>query len=206
MLCHYTYTCMHVHLNCMHVHAHVHACSCTCMCMHSSFVVVGCMPVHTRLVLSSGSVISLSTTSSSPSKGSPVKKSRSIHSPASYRPSSAETPSPITGKGRRITSKTRTRTPQSPLRHSIRSKRDTITTNNEWTPINLEATPGGESWEYYSYPVAEKLAVGLSGRWPATEKTFVKTLKQIFQALRDEREHVCQYFFLRRYIIIIIID
>lgn len=130
---------------------------------------------------------------SSPSKPGSVVKNRSIHSPASYnRPSSAETSS--AGRGRR---RVLSKTPQSPLRHSIRSHKEAAA-KEDWVPVNLEAEPGGPDWNYYSQPVAENLAKGLAHKWPAIENTFVTMLKSVFQIMRGERECICVYFFSRR--------
>lgn len=141
-------------------------------------------------VLSSGSVSSLTSITTSPSKTTSVKKARSVHSPASfYRPSSAETSS----RGVRRASKT----PQSPLHRSIHPSIDTVT-RDEWLPVSLDVVPGGPDWKYYSKPVPENLAKGMVHKWPSIEQTFVKTLQQVFQILRGERECICQYFFTRR--------
>lgn len=65
-------------------------------------------------------------------------------------------------------------------------------------PINLDAIPGSAEWMFYCYPIPDNLAEGMATKWPAIEQTFIKTLKQVFQILREEREIICQYFFLRR--------
>ena len=159
-------------------------------------------------MLSSGSVVSL-TPSTSPSKhSSSVRKTHSIHSPSSYRrrPSSAEH-----GAIRDMTRKKTT--PQSPLRHALRSGSKENAREggggggnggigkkqSQWSPVNHEATPGSAEWEYYAEPVPPTMVKGLADKWPAIEKTYITTLKQIFQILREERECICQYFFLRRY-------
>ena len=137
---------------------------------------------------------SLTSISSSPSKPSSVKKSRSLHSHRQDRPSSAETSSPVRGH-RRVLSKT----PQSPLHHSIHPPDSTDTGSKEdWLPVNLDMVPGSANWDYYAQPVPDNLAKGLVRKWPSIEQTFINTLKQVFQILRGVREAICQYFFTRR--------
>ena len=93
-------------------------------------------------------------------------------------------------------SKTRTDSPlQQAIHPSCPSSSDTTA---DWLPVNLDLTPGGPGWSFYSQPVSETLAKGLAYKWPAIEQTFIKTLRYVFQGLRKEREAICQYFFVRR--------
>ena len=120
------------------------------------------------------------------SKPNSVKKARSVHTPSDYyRPSSAET----SGKLRGITPR------------SIHPSLETVTREpEEWLPVSTDVIPGGRDWKFCSQPVPETLAKGLVHKWPAIEQTFVKTLKQVFQMMRGEREAICQYFFARRWV------
>ena len=134
-----------------------------------------------HVVLSSGSVISLTAIPSSPS--GLIKKTSSKQVARLHRPSSAESPSPSRKKKRGL------KNPQ----HQKASK-----SKEAWIPVNLDTRPGGPDWVYYSQPVSEELVKGLAVKWQGIEQTFINTLKQIFSALRNERELICQYFFLRR--------
>ena len=152
----------------------------------------------------------LTTHSSAKHPPQPVSKSKSrttrTHSQHSYynkasRPSSAETNSPhrVSWKsGKRKPSKT----PDSPLHRAVVQSRVTRaeSVKTEWVPINLDTQPGGPEWTYFFSAISNNIAGGLAGKWPAIETTFISTLKQIFQQLRDERECICQYFFIRRLI------
>ena len=167
------------------------------------FMHLGLIECVCLAVLSSGSVISLTSVGSSPSKHNTSagrSKALSMHSPSTlHRPSSAEMSSAGTSRGIKVGRKRAT--PESPLRHALRSDgRDSspVRRKSQWSPVNHEATPGSSEWEYYSQPVPPAMVSGLADKWPAIEKTFITTLKQVFQILREERECICQYFFLRR--------
>lgn len=75
---------------------------------------------------------------------------------------------------------------------------ETVAREEEWLPLNIDTVPGGPEWKFYSQPIPDNLAKGLVRKWPGIEQTFMKTLKQVFQSLRAERESICQYFFTRR--------
>ena len=153
------------------------------------------------MLLSSGSVVSLTSVNSSSSKQnvSARRKAKSMpHSNTINRPSSAEITSPgVKGRGAK-----KWAVPESPLRHALRSSDKEVPAHprkkSVWSPVNHEATPGSPEWEYYAQPVSPVMVTCLADKWPAIEKTFITTLKQVFQMLREERECICQYFFLRR--------
>lgn len=65
-------------------------------------------------------------------------------------------------------------------------------------PANLNGEPGTSDWQYTCLPLSLDLAKGLSTKWSSVEVCCLTKLKKIFQCLRDEREAVCHYFYLRR--------
>ncbi len=152
--------------------------------------------------LNSGSVTSLSSMTSSPTK-SRTKKPRASKG-ISPRPSSAESPSPARAGKKKVKKGTQVsrKTPESPLRQATKAQatKETagLAVKNEWTPLNMDVSPGEPGWVYYTRQLTNELAHGLALKWPEIEKTYISTFKQIFQMLREEREAFCNYFFLRR--------
>lgn len=142
-------------------------------------------------VLSSGSVLSLTSITAADADTKPVlKKSGSTAGSPVHRPSSAKSP---TAKG--CKKKRAVHTPDAPARPDLVQE---VSSTESWVPMNRDATPGDRNWQYCARPVALEVARELVGKWPALEDTYIRTLKVVFEELRDEREEICQYFFVRR--------
>ncbi len=59
--------------------------------------------------------------------------------------------------------------------------------------------PGDPGWSYCDRPLNPELATGLAQVWPGLEEVYLRTLKEVFQELRAEREAVCHYFYDKRW-------
>ncbi len=133
-------------------------------------------------------------------KHHPIKDKQAQQTHRRRRPSSATSPHKMLMKKQKATVGTSKSSPtvgSSPRKE----KKKPVTSDDSGlflAPVDLNAEPGSADWHYSRLPLDMELARGLSGKWAGVEETYVGTLRRVFRLLRQEREEVCQYFYLRR--------